>query len=385
VLGYWGSFWDTTTQTAAAINTAYPINLNTADPLSSGVSVVSSNRVTFANTGVYSLTFSIQFINSSTANGSTQIWLRKNGTNLVDTNSHFDVPDKQGSSFSSEVFTVNHVLSLSANDYIQVVWQTTNTSVTLETLAASGNYPRSPSIIFTATQVMYQQIGPTGSTGPTGPQGATGPTGPQGIQGPTGPTGSQGDLGPTGPTGAASTVAGPTGPTGSTGNIGPTGPTGTAGPTVYPSAGMAVSTGTAWGTSKTTPAGDVVGTTDTQTVTNKTVENGTFTNGYTEETVASNTGTAFTINLASGSVQYLTLTGNVTYTFPTPVAGRSFILIQRQDATGGRTVTWPSTVDWPGAVAPTLTSTAQRVDKFVFTAIDGSNWLGSVAGQNYTV
>jgi hypothetical protein len=125
--------------------------------------------------------------------------------------------------------------------------------------------------------------------------------------------------------------------------------------------------------------------TGTETLTNKTVENGTFTNGYTEETVTANTGTAYTIDLANGSVQYLTLTGNVTYTFPAPVAGRSFILIQRQDATGGRTVTWPSTVDWPGAVAPTLTSTAQRVDKFVFTAIDGSNWLGSVAGLNYTV
>jgi hypothetical protein len=149
--------------------------------------------------------------------------------------------------------------------------------------------------------------------------------------------------------------------------------------------GVVIGNGTSAFTVKTNPSGAFVGTTDTQTVTNKTVENGTFTNGYTEETVTANTGTAYTIDLANGSVQYLTLTGNVTYTFPTPVAGRSFILIQRQDATGGRTVTWPSTVDWPGAVAPTLTSTAQRVDKFVFTAIDGSNWLGSVAGQNYTV
>jgi hypothetical protein len=40
---------------------------------------------------------------------------------------------------------------------------------------------------------------------------------------------------------------------------------------VYPAAGMAVSTGTAWGTSKTTPTGDVVGTSDTQTLTNKTL------------------------------------------------------------------------------------------------------------------
>ena len=114
------------------------------------------------------------------------------------------------------------------------------------------------------------------------------------------------------------------------------------------------------------------------------VINPTVTN-YTETLVTANTGTAYTINITNGTVQYLTLTGNCTYTFPTPVAGKSFMLIQRQDGTGGRTVTWPATVDWPGATAPTLTSTANRVDKFVFTAIDGSNWLGSNAGQNYTV
>jgi hypothetical protein len=133
------------------------------------------------------------------------------------------------------------------------------------------------------------------------------------------------------------------------------------------------------------PSGTIVGTTDSQTLTNKTIEAGVFTNGYTEETVVANTGTAYTIDLANGTVQYLTLTGNCTYTFPTPVAGQSFILVQRQDGTGSRTVTWPATVDWPGATAPTLTSTANRADKFIFTAIDGSNWLGSNAGQNYTV
>lgn len=140
------------------------------------------------------------------------------------------------------------------------------------------------------------------------------------------------------------------------------------------------------GTGATTLAGAGIATlTGSETLTNKTIEAATFTNGYTEESVTANTSTAYTIDLANGSVQILTLTGNCTYTFPTPVAGKSFILVQKQDATGSRTVTWPASVDWPGGTAPTLTATASKADKFVFTAIDGSNWLGSVAGQNYTV
>ena len=128
--------------------------------------------------------------------------------------------------------------------------------------------------------------------------------------------------------------------------------------------------------------GSVVGLTTTQTLTNKTIEAGTFTNGYTEETVIANTGTAYTIDLTNGSLQILTLTGNCTYTFPTAVAGKSFTLLQKQDATGGRTVTWPASVKWPSGTAPTITSTANKADKFVFTS-DGTSWYGSVAGLNY--
>ena len=206
--GYWGSFWDTTTQTAAVANTPYAITLNSADTDNNGVSIASSSQMTFANAGVYSITFSIQFTNHSTATGNTQIWLKKNGTNIPDTNSHFDVPDKQGSAYSSEILTVNFVLKLNANDYIQVWWQTANTSVYLETIAAAGAYPLTPSIILTAQQVLYTQLGPTGPTGlqgitgPTGPQGTTGPTGLQGVTGPQGPTGPQGATGPTGVTGS---------------------------------------------------------------------------------------------------------------------------------------------------------------------------------------
>ena len=189
VRGYWGSFWDTTNQTAAAINTPYAITINSADTGNTGVSVASSSRVTFANTGVYSITFSIQFTNTSTANGPTQVWLRKNGTDLADTNSHYDVPDKQGSSFSSEILTVNYVLSLTASDYIQVYWLTGSTNVQIETLAAGANYPRTPSIILTATQVMYNQSGYSGYSGFSG-AGTSGFSGYSGYSGTSGYSGS---------------------------------------------------------------------------------------------------------------------------------------------------------------------------------------------------
>jgi len=111
----------------------------------------------------------------------------------------------------------------------------------------------------------------------------------------------------------------------------------------------------------------------------------TFTNGYTEEVFSSTPTSTITLDLANGSVQIITLGGNITYTFPTPVAGKSLTLIQKQDGTGSRTVTWPASVKWPAGTAPTITSTASKADKFIFTAIDSSSWLGSVAGQNYTV
>ena len=107
---------------------------------------------------------------------------------------------------------------------------------------------------------------------------------------------------------------------------------------------------------------------------------------YRENWITANTGSSYTIDISNGTFQTLSLTNNCSFTFPAgTIAGRSFTLLLSQDSTGGRTVTWPAAVYWPNNTAPTITSTASRTDKFVFSQDGLGRWLGSVAGQNYTI
>jgi hypothetical protein len=135
---------------------------------------------------------------------------------------------------------------------------------------------------------------------------------------------------------------------------------------------------------KTAPTGDVVGTTDTQGLTNKTLTNPTVTN-YVESVVAIGTVTSsHTLVLTSGTVQTATLTASTacTFTMPTATAGKSFILLLKQAAsTGNGTATFTG-VKYNVAGTPTVTATAGKMDIFSFVA-DGANWYGSVS-QGYT-
>jgi len=150
-----GSFYDTTDQTAASTTVAYPITLNSTT-LASGVSIESNSQITFEYEGVYNIQFSIQLANDDNATQDIDIWFRKNGVDIPDSNSRFGLaPRKSAGDPYHVIGSLNFVDSFLANDYVQLYWRTSNTSAYIEhyTASSSPTRPAIPSVILTATFV----------------------------------------------------------------------------------------------------------------------------------------------------------------------------------------------------------------------------------------
>jgi len=143
----YGSFYDTTTQTAAAINTAYAMTFNTVD-LSVGVTRgTPTSRIYVDTLNVYNVQFSAQVDKTAGGVGFVWIWLRKNGVNVPDSAGQIRI---QGN--NAEVLAAwNYIIELNAGDYIELMWEVDDTSVILLAEAASAVHPSIPSIILTVT------------------------------------------------------------------------------------------------------------------------------------------------------------------------------------------------------------------------------------------
>ena len=93
-----------------------------------------------------------------------------------------------------------------------------------------------------------------------------------------------------------------------------------------------------------------------------------------------NTTGAKTIDLTLGNSVTATTTGATTWTFSNPTASDELCSFSIKLVNGGSAAqTWPTSVDWPAATAPTLT--ASGTDVLVFITCDGgTTWYGFVAG-----
>lgn len=157
-LGYYGAFSDYNDQLLVSAGAAKLMTFGTTDE-ANGVSVVSGSRITFANPGTYSFIWSGQFENANVADQDAQIWLRKNGVNVVGTTGVISVPAKHGGTNGHTLAGWNFVFTVVAGDYVELVWTADTTDVSIQTLPAAGVYPSTASLIATVTQVMYAQVG----------------------------------------------------------------------------------------------------------------------------------------------------------------------------------------------------------------------------------
>lgn len=102
---------------------------------------------------------------------------------------------------------------------------------------------------------------------------------------------------------------------------------------------------------------------------------------------AGNSSTAITLDWDNGNTQLVTLTGNATFTLSNPKDGFRYLIVLKQDGTGSRTVTWPSSVKWQAGTAPTLSTTAGKVDIVTLVWVAGigasGNYLAA-ANTDYT-
>jgi len=137
-LPFYGAFEDTTTQTIAAVDVAYPMKLNTTD-YANGISIVSDGtnptRITFSTAGTYNLQWSGQFVNSDTGKIPIDIavWLRKNGNDIAGSTGHLTVPARYVKGPTnidgSMIGGWNFFVRVAAGDYIQIMWHADSTNV----------------------------------------------------------------------------------------------------------------------------------------------------------------------------------------------------------------------------------------------------------------
>jgi len=151
----YGAFQDSTDQVAASTTVAYPVTFNTTD-FSNGVTIASNSRITVADAGIWNLQFSIQLKNTTNDGQDVDIWFRKNGTNIANSNSRFHPPPRKSAGDPSHIIaSLNFFVDMAANDYVEIVWRTENTNVSIEHFdtSTSPTRPAVPSAIATMSFV----------------------------------------------------------------------------------------------------------------------------------------------------------------------------------------------------------------------------------------
>lgn len=147
---YYGSFYDTTTQTNAGATSANPVKFNTTD-LSLGVSVESLSTIRIANAGIYNIQFSFQFDKTDSGDDEVEVWLAVNGSNVANSGGILSLHGNNG----KDIAAWNYLYPFNANDTFQILWHSADTDMRIlyRAAAASPTRPAVPSAILTVYSI----------------------------------------------------------------------------------------------------------------------------------------------------------------------------------------------------------------------------------------
>jgi hypothetical protein len=114
---------------------------------------VAGTRITVANAGVYTFAPSLQIRNTDSSIHELNLWFRKNGVDVTNSNSRFSITSSHGGTDGFAVPAVVFTAKLAANDYIELMWAVTNVAVEIYTIAAAAPAPSAPGVIVSVTSV----------------------------------------------------------------------------------------------------------------------------------------------------------------------------------------------------------------------------------------
>lgn len=150
----YGAFSDNADQTGS-ITAGTALQCNATD-VADGITLASNTRFTVPNDGKYNLQFSAQLKNTDNAQHEATIWFRINGVDVPNSATQITVPARKSAGiFGYAVASWNIFLSMTAGEYVEIIWLPSSTLVTVEALPSSVSpaYPAIPSMIVTMQQV----------------------------------------------------------------------------------------------------------------------------------------------------------------------------------------------------------------------------------------
>lgn len=149
-----GAWQDTTTQTGS-ITAGTPFTFNTLD-VADGVSLVSGSQLTVPVAGDYNFQWSGQFQNVENDIEDVTVWLRVNGVDVPSSAGIISLAARKSATiFARTIIGWNYFLTLTAGQYVQIVWLPSVATITVPSFPASITpaHPSTASVIVTVNQV----------------------------------------------------------------------------------------------------------------------------------------------------------------------------------------------------------------------------------------